>query len=263
MKKQCESNRKAWNAAAEYHQKAMAEEWLEGFTKNGYVTFDDNEKSVYAKVDFVGKSVVQLPCNNGREILSFLNMGADFGLGIDISDDNIDFANKLKEVSGLNAEFMRENVYELPDTFDGHFDVAIISVGSFNWMPDLSLYLQVIKRLLKQTGELLIYEMHPMTGVFPYTFDKNKPLEFEGSYFSKEAYVANEGLDYYGQTEYEGPTTYEYQHTMSSVIQTLIDLKFSIVEFCEYPWDIAGGHAYLENEKRIPLSYSLKVKKSE
>ena len=45
MKKQCESNRKAWNAAAEFHQKAMAKEWLEGFTKNGYVTFDDNEKT--------------------------------------------------------------------------------------------------------------------------------------------------------------------------------------------------------------------------
>jgi SAM-dependent methyltransferase len=261
MKRQCESNRKAWNAAAGFHQKAMAEEWLEGFTQKGYVTFDDNEKTVYAKIDFTGKSVVQLPCNNGREILSFLNMGATFGLGIDISDDNIDFANKLKDVSGLNAEFLRENVYELPNTFDDRFDVAIISVGSFNWMSDLSLYLQIIKRLLKQAGELLIYEMHPLTGAFPYTFDEKKALEFEDSYFTKETYVSNEGLDYYGQTEYEGPTTYEYQHTMSSIIQTLIDLGFSIVEFCEYPWDIAGGHAYLEKDKRIPLSYSLKAVK--
>ncbi len=261
MEKQCESNRKAWNVAAGFHQKSMAKEWLEGFAQKNYVTFDDNEKTVYAKIDFTGKSVVQLPCNNGREILSFLNMGAAFGLGIDISDDNIDFANKLKEVSGLNATFLRENVYELADTFDAQFDVAIISVGSFNWMPDLCLYLQVIKRLLKQMGEILIYEMHPMTGVFPYTFDENKALEFEDSYFTNEAYVANESLDYYGQTEYEGPTTYEYQHTMSSVIQTLIDLDFSIVDFREYPWDIAGGHAYLAKEKRIPLSYSLKAVK--
>ncbi len=261
MKQQCESNRDAWNTAAAYHEKAMAEEWINGFSKKGYVTFDEDEKGVYSKIDFNDKSVVQVPCNNGREILSFLNMGASKGVGIDISDDNIDFANKLKNVAGLNAEFFRENVYELPDTLNESFDIAIVSAGSINWMPDLKLYFQVIKRLLKQSGELLIYEMHPMTYVFPYTFDENKALEFEGSYFSKETYVANEGLDYYGETEYIGPTTYEYQHTMASIVQTLIDLGFRVKELEEYSYDIGGGHAYLEKEKRIPLSFSLKVVK--
>lgn len=259
MKKQCEANRKAWNTAAGFHHNAMAKEWMEGFSKEGYVTFNDREMSVYAKVDFSGKSVLQVPCNNGREILSFLNMGAFWGLGIDISDDNIDFANQLKNISGLNAQFLRNDVYEIGGDFDDSFDVAIISVGSLNWMPDLYSYFQVIKRLLKQGGEILIYEMHPMTAVFPYSFDETQIPVIEDSYFSKEVYIANESLDYYGKTEYEGPTTYEYQHTVSDVIQTLIDLGFSILEFCEYPWDIAGGHAYLEKENRVPLSYSLKV----
>ena len=48
---------------------------------------------------------------------------------------------------------------------------------------------------------------------------------------------------------------YNFQYPMSDVIQTLIDLNFSIKEFKEYPHDMGGGHVYLEN--KIPLSYHL------
>ena len=74
-------------------------------------------KTYTADFPFKGKSVFQAPCNNGREILSFINMGASEGVGFDISDENIAFSDKLKNVSGIQAEFILTNVYEIPDTF--------------------------------------------------------------------------------------------------------------------------------------------------
>jgi SAM-dependent methyltransferase len=252
-------NREAWNVASHYHQKAMGETWMEGFKKSGYTTFDAIDFAIYGKIPFEGKSVVQAPCNNGREILSFINMGAVKGVGFDVSDENIAFAEKLKAVSGIEAEFVRCNVYEIPESYNDHFDIGIISVGSVSWMPDLTGYFDVYRRLLSQNGILFIYEMHPVTMVFPYTFNKMQELRFEENYFTKKPIVTTDSLDYYGNEEYESPPQYIFQHTMADIIQALIRLGFKIEEFEEYPHDIGNGHAYLEG--KVPLSFHLQAKR--
>lgn len=257
MKKYIEGNRKAWNTASYYHHKARAEEWINGFKTPGYTGFDEFDYSLYNQLPWKGKSVVQAPCNNGREILSFINMGAAEGVGFDICDENIAFAEKLREVSGIDAEFRRTDVYEIDSSYHDRFDIGIISVGSITWMPDLVEYFKLYKRLLKENGILFIYEMHPVTTVFPYRFTADKTIVMEDSYFEKEVITTTDSLDYYGNVAYESPMQYNFQHTMSDIIQTLIDLKFGINEFREYPHDVGGGHEYLEG--KLPLSYHLRA----
>ncbi len=74
-------------------------------------------------------------------------------------------------------------------------------------------------------------------------------------YLDKDVIICNDSLDYYGFEEYKSPPQYNLQYPMSEVIQTLIDLDFSIIEFKEYPHDVGGGHVYLEGT--IPLCYHL------
>jgi SAM-dependent methyltransferase len=253
-------NREAWNTAAKYHHKAMAEGWMEGFAKPGYTSFDTFDYNLYNRIPFQGKSVFQAPCNNGREILSFITMGAAEGVGFDISDENIAFANKLKSISGIEAEFHRTNVYDITNEFNNRFDIGIISVGSISWMPDLNGYFKLYRRLLKAGGILFIYEMHPMTSVFPYSFRKNPAIEFESGYFTKEVMVTTDSLDYYGNAEYVSPPQYNFQYPVADVIQNLIDLDFSLKEFKEYPHDLGDGHVYLEG--RIPLCYHIWAEKN-
>ncbi|HEX3020199.1 MAG TPA: class I SAM-dependent methyltransferase [Chitinispirillaceae bacterium] len=255
MQKYIDGNREAWNTASLYHQKAMADVWMQGFTKPGYTSFDEFDYKLYKHITFEGKSVFQAPCNNGREILSFINMGAVEGVGFDISDENINFSNKLKSISGLKAEFYRTNVYEISNQFNNQFDIGIISAGSIMWMPDLKGYFQIYRRLLKSGGILFIYEMHPLTTAYPYSFRKNDKIEFETSYFTKGVIVTNDSLDYYGNAEYVSPPQYNFQYPISKIIQTLIDLNFAIKEFKEYPHDLGGGHVYLEG--KIPLCYHI------
>ncbi len=261
IKKYTHANREAWDEAFDYHEKAKGSEWLENFSSKNYTTFCPFEKSIYSRLDLRGRSVVQAPCNNGREIISFINLGAKYGAGFDISEKNIAFANKLKELSGANADFYSGDVYEIDKKHFNSFDIGVISVGSFNWMPRLREYLEVYKNLLKTGGELLIFEMHPLTVVFPYSFKEEKEVVFEESYFNRAPYRSNQSLDYYGGREYKSKDKYEFHHTMSDIIQNVVEMGFQIIEFEEHPKDIGGGHEYLEEGKKIPLSYHLWLKK--
>jgi SAM-dependent methyltransferase len=253
-------NREAWNVASQYHFKKMGEKWFEEFRIPGHTSFDEFDYNVYNRLPIKGKSVVQAPCNNGREILSLINMGAAEGVGFDICDENIALSEKLKQVSGIQAEFILTDVYAIPEKYNNRFDIGIITVGSIIWMPDLKKYFEIYKRLLKNDGILFIYEMHPLTAVYPYAFRGKSEINFEMSYFNKDVIVCRDSLDYYGFEEYQSPPQYNFQYTISEVIQTLIDLEFSIKEFKEYPHDMGGGHVYLEGT--IPLSYHLWMTKN-
>lgn len=255
MEKYIDGNRKAWNIASQYHFKAMGDKWLEAFKTPGYTCFDEFDYNLFNRLPLKGKSVFQAPCNNGREILSFTNMGASRGVGFDISDENIAFSEKLKKVSGIQAEFILTDVYAIPDNYNDQFDIGIITVGSIIWMPDLKGYFDVYKRLLKNNGILFIYEMHPMTAVYPYAFRGKSEIEFEMGYFDRNVQVCTDSLDYYGFKQYDSPPQYNFMYPMSDVIQTLIDSGFTLKEFKEYPHDMGGGHVYLEG--KIPLSYHL------
>ena len=94
-----EKNRAAWNEAVSYHQKARNKSLHNGFKKLDFTTFNrECDKCLLPKlrnINFVGKTVAQLPCNNGRELLSLLKLGADKAVGFDISDVAIDEAKKL------------------------------------------------------------------------------------------------------------------------------------------------------------------------
>lgn len=260
-KKYIDANKQAWEEAFDYHEKAKAKEWLDKFSFKDYTSFSEFDRKIYDRLDLRGKTIVQAPCNNGREVISFLNLGAEYGVGFDISEKNIAFANKLKKVSNSNANFYSGDVYDINKDYFNKFNLGIISIGSLNWMPDLKRYLQVYKNLLEVNGELFIFEMHPITVAFPYSFKENQEVIFEDSYFNRSPYKSNQSLDYYGQTDYESKDKYEFQHTMSDIIQSAVELGFQIIEFEEHPHDIGGGHEYLEEKKVLPLSYHLWLKK--
>lgn len=262
IKKYIDANREAWEEAFDYHEEAKGREWLENFSSKNYTTFSPFEQKIYQRLDLKGRSVVQAPCNNGREIISFLNLGAEYGAGFDISEKNIAFANKLKNLSNSNADFYSGDVYEIDRDHFNRFDIGVISVGSFNWMPHLKEYLEVYKNLLKEEGELLIFEMHPITVAFPYSLKGEQEVVFEESYFNRTPYKSNQSLDYYGGKEYKSRDKYEFHHTMSDIIQAVIELGFQIIEFEEHPEDMGGGHEYLEAEEMVPLSYHLWLKKA-
>ncbi|MCL2678208.1 MAG: class I SAM-dependent methyltransferase [Clostridiales bacterium] len=129
-----ESNRAAWNQALEYHQKARGNSLQSGFAGPAFTTLNRDCDGILLEklheLGLGGKTIAQIPCNNGRELLSLMGLGAQEAVGFDISDAAVLEARQLAGIAKLNAKFVRTNVLEIGGEYDGYFDFIYISEGS-------------------------------------------------------------------------------------------------------------------------------------
>lgn len=260
-KKITESNREAWNEATLKHQQGRELDYKKEFLNPDYSTFDKIITSKLNEIGVTGKTVAQTNCNNGRELLSVLNMGATSGVGFDISDKVIEEAQELAAISGKDCEFVRTNIYNIDKKYYNSFDLVIITIGALCWMPDLDKYFEVISNLLKPGGDLLMYEQHPFMHVFEcdeeYGYDPKDPMKVIHSYFKTEPWVENSGIDYIGKTTYESATTYCYPQKISDILNPIIKNGIKLLEINEYPHDISEIFPEIAKFGKIPLSYIL------
>jgi len=263
MKKEItEINRKAWNEASKYHQKARNKSLHKGFKNPDFTIFNRvGDDILIEKLNEIGlknKVIGQLPCNNGRELLSLVKYGAKKGIGFDISNVAILEANELKEISKLNVEFHRTNILDIDQTFNESMDFIYISEGSLQWFYSLNDYFKIVSKLLKPGGKILINEMHPFAYFFEQLRSEKKEIELDDliSYFEKGPYSYENGLDYVGQTNYDGKECCWYMHKFSDIINALILNQFEIEKIEEHNIEI-GANEKIKNLKKFPLSYFL------
>lgn len=255
-----QANRLAWNASAPRHR--QSEEWqrqLLGFTDPSFSTLDQTVSGVLSSNGVNRARVVQIGCNNGRETLSTLALGATHATGIDQSDAFIAQAEELRAVSphGARAGFVCADVYALPEGLEGRFDLALITIGLLNWMPDLPRFLRVAASLLVPGGRLVIYETHPVLDMFePYAAD---PHTLRYSYFRTEPFITEEEIVYDGSATGKAPPSYWHFHTMGDIVTGCIKAGLQIVELKEYPHSNreVAYDIYLGNEAQLPLCYTL------
>ena len=110
LNKITEANRRSWTQATCVHLQHRKVDLRERFAKPGYSTLDSLVTAKLREIGVAGKSVVQLGCNNGRELLSVLNLGAADGVGFDLSDEAIAEAPGLAAIAGKAARFVRSGV---------------------------------------------------------------------------------------------------------------------------------------------------------
>ncbi len=256
-----EANREAWNEVTPLHQKARKINLAEKFKEKGFTLLDPIETKKLQEVNVKGMSIAHLCCNNGRELLSILNaLEAEFGVGFDISDEAIEEANNLQQISGLNCKFKRTNVYEIDEEYFNSFDMVYITVGALSWLPDMDEFFQVASNLLKPKGQLFMYEMHPFLDMLD-PENKNNPLKITDSYFKVEPWIETAGIDYIGKTKYKAKTTIEFTHKLSDIMNAIIKSGIQITEFNEYSHDISAVFHHLEQEQKVPLCYLIIGKK--
>lgn len=254
-----EGNRAAWNQASKYHQKARKNSLLKGFENRDFTTFNSDYDNVVVNklkhINFDGKIIAQMQCQNGRELLSLMKFGAKEAIGFDISDIAISEAEQLAETAKLSAKFVRTNILEIDDKYNDYFDFIYISEGSLQWFPDLNNYFDVLSRLLKKDGQILISEIHPFVYFFNNGFDFEKQnLDKLISYFMKGPYNYATGIDYVGGIEYESDECFWFMHKISDIISAILQADIEIREFDEYNL----GNAVNETVNLLngfPLSY--------
>jgi SAM-dependent methyltransferase len=261
IKKYTEANREAWNEVAPLHQKARKIDLKAEFRKAGFSTLDEFETRKLRELGIEGKRVAQLCCNNGRETLSLVSLGATSAVGFDISDAAIEEARKLAEISGLDCSFVRTDVYDIGDEYSDEFDLVYITIGSLYWLPDLDRFFGIVSRILTEDGTLMLYDSHPFLNMFETPgdpgYDHGNPLKVVYPYFKKDPWTDTSGLDYLGGIQYEGKENYGFPHTLSEVFNAIVRSGIQIVELTEYPHDVSVCYKHLEPKGELPLSYIL------
>ena len=254
-----EANRAMWNETADIHAQAYVAELFERVKSRTYNRFDEIEKQIFADIGLQDKAVIQLGCNNGRELISVKKAGAGRCVGVDISDKFIEQANKLARVGNVDIEFVRTNIYDVPHTYDAQFDLVYVTIGVLGWLDDLDTFFGIVARLLKLNGQLFLYDMHPILNMFT----AEKGLEITDSYFRTEPFVEGAFPDYMDPTKIVQTVSYWFPHKMSDVIGGCLAHGLALTHFQEYPHDISAVYAPFEQfEKKPPLSFSLIARKT-
>ena len=255
------ANRAAWNASAPLHGEGKHwEQLLENAAHPGFSVLDPFLTATLEGLDLKGKSAVQIGCNNARELISLASLGVRPEMGIDQASGFLAQAKKLADAAGLDLRLLEADIYELPSDV-GHFDLALITIGVINWMPDLSEFFRITSGLLAPGGRLVIYETHPFMEVF----DPASPTPFEPafSYFERHPQEVTEAITYDGKDHGKGETGYWFLHPLGEIITACAQSGLSIVELREYghtirepEYDIYEGRA-----AQIPMSYCLVAQK--
>jgi ubiquinone/menaquinone biosynthesis C-methylase UbiE len=253
-----EINRDMWNQTADVHAKAKLAALLEAVKAPDFTTFDDVEKAIFGQIGLKDKAVMQLSCNNARELIGCKKAGAGRCVGVDISDKFIEQGKLLARAAGVEIELVRSSVYDLPNDLNNSFDLVYVTIGALGWLQDMNKYFKIVNRLLKSGGQIFIYEMHPMLDMF----DSETGLEVKHSYFKTDPYVTEAAPDYFDPSTIVTGTSYWFHHKLSDILGSCLKNGLTVRHFQEYDHDISNVFKAFEVfEKKPPLCYSLVARK--
>lgn len=215
------------------------------------------------EISLAGKSVGQFCCNNGRELLSIVAQGAREGIGFDVAENQVRFANGMAAALNLPCTFVATDILEIDASYADRFDLVVITIGSLTWFKDLSLFFNKVARCTRKDGVVLVHEQHPVTDMLAIpgepNYDEHQPGNFANSYF-QNTWIENNGMPYITGKEYASKTFTSYTHPLSAILTAAIESGFQVCKFQEHDRDLSGDFAAVE-DKGIPLSYILKLRK--
>ncbi len=228
-----ETNRRNWNERTPIH--AAADGYDIASFKAGRITLTDIE--IEELGDVKGRSLLHLQCHFGLDTMSWARLGAA-ATGVDLSDAAIELAEELNTELGLGVRFIRANVYDLPEVLDAEFDIVYTALGALCWLPDLERWGQVIARFLKPGGVFYMLDEHPAGRIFApvQSAEGVWDLRPERTYFHDPVGTLEEGErnSYAGSGTLKTPV-YEWQHSMSDIVNALIGAGLKLEFVREYP----------------------------
>lgn len=256
-------NKEAWEEAFEHRQPNWGEDNYIRLLNEKLPFFCEDVVRELEKLDFTGKEVAQFCCNNGRELLSLMQLGAKSGVGFDIAENILAQAVQTAEKAGIrNCRFEAVNILEIPEEYHKSFDFIMFTIGAITWFEQLEPLFQKAADCLKPGGIMLIHDYHPVMNMLTLPgspeFDEQKIFGFGYSYFAKEPWVENHGMEYISGS-YQSKTFTSFSHTFADMINAACKAGLRITGLKEYDYDIGLSDVY--DGKGYPLSFVLTAEK--
>ena len=258
-----DENKNLWNQRTAIHKDSSfydVDSFLEGKS-----SLNEIERSELGDVSNL--KILHLQCHFGMDSLSLQRMGANV-TGVDLSDVAIDEAKRLNHQLSLDAKFICCNIYDLKDHLDDQFDIIFTSYGVIGWLPDLNTWAKIIADFLKPGGFFYMAEFHPVVWMLDEEFKEVKYY-----YHNKETIIVDSHGTYTNRDADIQGKEYSWNHSISEVINALLNQKLQLVFFNEYSYSPYscfknvvqgedGNWRVLGLEDKIPMVYSLKATKT-
>jgi SAM-dependent methyltransferase len=260
-----EANRRQWDERTAIHVSSGFYD-VEGF-KAGRCALNSVELDELGDVS--GKRLLHLQCHFGMDTLSWARLGATV-TGVDFSPESIRVARELAAELGLEARFVRSNIYELTNNLTGHFDIVFTSYGVLVWLPDLAKWAETVAHFLTRDGVFYLVEEHPAGATL---------TEQDGKLVAAEPYFDVGPIECPGEggtnadpaaALTSGPA-YEWQHSLSEVINALLAAGLRIEFLHEFPFSAwqrlpsmvrrEDGYWSLPDRNDLPFLFSLRARK--
>lgn len=145
-------NKMAWEEAFDNRKTGWGEDIVDRVRNERYPFLVKDMIEILNDFDFKGKTISQFCCNNGRELLSLFKMGAAYGVGFDIAENQISFANMIAKELQMNCTFIATDILEIDNKFYNTFDYIFITIGALTWFQDLNAFFKKVSECLKEGG---------------------------------------------------------------------------------------------------------------
>ncbi len=258
------NNRELWDELAPVHFRSYD---IKGFL-SGHSSLDAIQMKDLGSIK--GKKVLHLQCHIGLDTLSLARLGADV-TGIDISPRSIEFAEKLKKRSGLDARFICSDIYRLEGKLKAGYDIVYTGQGVLCWLKDIKEWGRIISRYLEKGGMFYIMEGHPFSCIFE---SGGKGIRVEYDYFKPGPLRFDDWDADYSDPSYRVRSpSYEWQWTAGDIVNSLIGADLRIERFEEYPFLFFKRFKGMKKGKDgfwhfksgtsgyVPLMFTLKARK--
>jgi SAM-dependent methyltransferase len=257
----------AWDWAAQIYERD--EQRDTDLLRAGGHTLHPHECRLLADLSHWCRRAIHLQCAGGSDTLSLWRIGAAEVIGIDISARMIDVARRKSDALGAPARWFCCDVLLTPGGLDGTADLVYTGRGALPWIVDLRAWAQVVMRLLRPGGRLLIFEGHPLDWVW----DKSA-LDFrfdphDGHYFSdREASHRWPSLLLSGAhcaADGTPPNLHERQWTLGQLVTSLAATGLRLLRLDEQPesyWD-QFKNVPLDTQRRLPHTFALLMAKDQ
>src|ERR1051326_1521327 len=231
-----EQNRRAWDEVHRRRAQVM----------KGQLGLPDVVRGALG--DLTGRRVLHLQCATGESTAELAELGA-LATGVDISGEALDVArDRWPEIAWVQAD-----VLDLPTELKrGRFDLVYTADGVLVWLSDLDAWANGIAAALRQGGDFLLHEEHPVgQGVDP-------SLRWGEENFAEELQI------YRGWTHFEltGPPAEEEKverfWRLGQVVTALAGAGLAVRQLEEYP----GTNSWRRLPSRVPGSYILSARKT-
>ena len=224
MNQMHEANRRSWNATADQWQELRDRDQLwKQCPKSPELAFEGKalEMILQHVGDLSGKSICVIGSGDNYASFALAGVGAKV-TSVDISEEQLRIAEKRAEVLDLQIEFVQADAANLEPLAVDCFDLVCSTNGFYVWISEPIRVMAEVYRILRSGGYYIFYDIHPFQR--PWKRVQVRPIEMEKPYWETGPFE-----------DTDGSVTYEFNWTLSDLLNPLAESGLLIREIAESP----------------------------